>query len=174
MELIKPHAAYKKSFCEALAGFNRDGTTGFWNVWGKEIGEENVEEYIINTGFFEIWKKLPEWRVPSTTYRLVEEDSKTFLWCINVRHTLTNFLFRFAWHVWYAISPTERGKWYGTTLLAMTLPRIKKEIGLNKVLLTCDETNIASKKIIEKNGWVYENSEITEEWVVKLRYWIEL
>ena len=50
-----------------------------------------------------------------------------------------------------------------------------KSIGLNKVLLTCEENNIGSKKTILKNGGIYEKTVFCESDDVNLeRYWIEL
>lgn len=50
-----------------------------------------------------------------------------------------------------------------------------KEIGLSKVLLTCEETNVGSKKTILKNGGIYEKTVFCERDRVNLeRYWIEL
>ena len=51
----------------------------------------------------------------------------------------------------------------------------KPKLGLKKALVTCDKTNIASAKIIEKNGGVLENEIFVDEqagW--KKRYWINL
>ena len=50
-----------------------------------------------------------------------------------------------------------------------------RELGLHRVLVTCDEDNIGSKKIIEHNGGKLENAlEIEGEPVRKLRYWIDI
>ena len=48
-------------------------------------------------------------------------------------------------------------------------------MGIEKVRITCDVGNIASRKIIEKNGGVLD-SEIPnlETGVGKLRYWIDI
>lgn len=46
-----------------------------------------------------------------------------------------------------------------------------KELWLNKILITCDIDNIASKKVIEKNWWVFER--LTNDWKMN-RFWIEL
>ena len=46
-----------------------------------------------------------------------------------------------------------------------------KELGINKVLMTCDKTNIGSAKSIINNGGVLE-SEFEEDGVVEQRYWI--
>ena len=50
-----------------------------------------------------------------------------------------------------------------------------RELGLFRVLVTCDEDNIGSKKIIEHNGGMFENAiEIDGDPVKKLRYWIDI
>jgi predicted acetyltransferase len=50
-----------------------------------------------------------------------------------------------------------------------------KELGLDKVLLTCDEINIPSRKIIEANGGVFEDKRPNPDGGSdKLRYWIAL
>jgi len=46
---------------------------------------------------------------------------------------------------------------------------------LQRVLLTCNETNIGSRKIIESNGGQFENALVVDgQAVPKLRYWINL
>ena len=49
-----------------------------------------------------------------------------------------------------------------------------RDLGLRRVLVTCDETNIGSKKIIEYNGGVFENAVEAESPIKKLRYWIDI
>jgi predicted acetyltransferase len=50
-----------------------------------------------------------------------------------------------------------------------------KLLGLARVLLTCDEDNLGSRKIIESNGGELENIIAVEGWPVKARhYWINL
>ena len=59
-------------------------------------------------------------------------------------------------------------------LLCLGLEKAREQ-GLCSVLLTCDETNVGSKKIIEANGGHYENAVQQEDTSVKkLRYWIDL
>jgi predicted acetyltransferase len=49
-----------------------------------------------------------------------------------------------------------------------------KEKGIDRVLVTCNEDNIASAGVIRKNGGVYENSEWDDEdQSMTQRYWIE-
>jgi predicted acetyltransferase len=77
-------------------------------------------------------------------------------------------------HIGYEIRPSRRRQGYGTILLRLGLKKAR-EHGLDRVLLTCDETNIGSKKIIEANSGRYENAVQPEGTSVKkLRYWIDL
>ena len=51
-----------------------------------------------------------------------------------------------------------------------------KELGLDKVLLTCDVTNTASRKIIEGSGGVFEGTVPNPEMpnIDRARFWINL
>jgi len=49
------------------------------------------------------------------------------------------------------VRPTDRGQEYGTKLLAMTLEKAQ-QMGLNRVLVTCDADNWASTtRVIQNN-----------------------
>ncbi len=50
----------------------------------------------------------------------------------------------------YVISPSYRNKGYGTKFLNLILKKCK-ELGLSKVIITCNDENIGSRKIIENN-----------------------
>jgi predicted acetyltransferase len=54
-------------------------------------------------------------------------------------------------HIGYDVRPSERGKGCGTRLLRLTLQKAR-ELGLDDVLITADEGNAASWKVIERNG----------------------
>jgi len=54
-------------------------------------------------------------------------------------------------HLGYAVVPWKRGRGYATQALALLLP-VARELGLPRVLVTCDEGNAASRRVIEANG----------------------
>lgn len=91
-----------------------------------------------------------------------------------LRHLLTPTLEDIGGHIGYNIRPSERGKGYGTLILALTLD-CARELGLSRVLLTCDTDNIRSARVIMRNGGV-----LTSEGYSPLRgarvsrYWIAL
>lgn len=49
------------------------------------------------------------------------------------------------------VRPTERRKGYGTQSLTLALG-LAREVGLKRVLITCDADNRASGRVIEANG----------------------
>jgi predicted acetyltransferase len=77
-------------------------------------------------------------------------------------------------HIGYLIRPSERLHGYGKEMLRLGLQKAR-QFGLTRVLVTCDENNISSQKVIEYNGGRFENSILVEGSPVrKLRYWIDL
>lgn len=115
--------------------------------------------------------KLPEGFVPSTFLfafvgqRIIEQ--------VMIRHWLNDFLRRIGGHIGYGVVPSERGKGYAAKMLKESLV-IAGIMGLSQVLVTCDETNIASRKVIEGAGGVFEGfSDQGEEAPKKRLYWLQ-
>lgn len=112
-----------------------------------------------------------EGTVPMTTFWLVREDNK-ILGESRLRHSLTPSLEKEGGHIGYNIRPSERRKRYGTLILALTLEKTFEK-GITRVLVTCDNDNIASAKIIQKNGGILENETISDRSGKMIsRYWI--
>lgn len=78
---------------------------------------------------------------------------------INVRWNLTEEMKRFGGNIGYGIRPTERRKGYNKINLYLGLLEAKK-IGLDKVMLDCETSNIASSKTMESLGGVLDRTEI--------------
>lgn len=120
-------------------------------------------------------------RVPHTTYWLIHEDDADqaqWLGRVDIRHQLNDYLRRIGGHIGYVIAPSARKQGYGTKMLALALEKIRAghpQLDSDQALLTCDETNLASKKIIETNGGVFAGyTEQAPPLPRKLRYWIPL
>ena len=76
-------------------------------------------------------------------------------------------------NIGYAIRPSERRKGFGTLILRLTLEKAKN-IGLTRVLVTCDADNVASRKIIERNGGVLAGQVVSEHTgKLVMRYFID-
>lgn len=131
-------------------------------------------QYIEVSRQFEDPLTVPKNRVQATQFLYVRKADRRVVGMIQVRHYLNDYLAQFAGHIGYSIRPSERRKGYAKAMLAAALPYCK-EIGLKKVLITCDDGNIASEKTILANGGVYESTvfEADENVDVK-RFWIDI
>jgi predicted acetyltransferase len=92
---------------------------------------------------------------------------------VSIRYELNEFLSRVGGHVGYGVAPSHRRKGYASEILAQALIILRAE-GVDRVLVTCDDSNVASAKTIEQNGGVLDSilpPEDGEEAV--RRYWIE-
>lgn len=110
--------------------------------------------------------------VPDSVYFCLDIDRNIFVGAVNIRHYLNESLYKSGGHIGDGIRPSERRKGYATAMIGLALEKCK-ELGINKVLMTCDKTNIGSAKSITNNGGVLE-SEFEEDGVVEQRYWITL
>lgn len=109
--------------------------------------------------------------VNSTLFFLMEDDK--ILGAIQVRHHIDHPNLRDAgWHIGYGIRPSERRKWYATKMLGLWLKEAKK-LGIDKVLISCDDDNIASEKVIINNGGIFRK-EVEKDWEMLKTYWITL
>jgi len=91
-----------------------------------------------------------------------------------LRHALNDFLRRIGGNIGFVVVPGHRRRGYATQMLRHGLDLASSK-GMEKVLVTCDEDNVASRRTIEKCGGVYEGSTSRpEDSVAKRRYWISL
>jgi predicted acetyltransferase len=167
MRLVKPNKKYANSWYNALKEFNAENADGFWNI---PFPPKDFEEYQQRCSDHSKGKNLPANWVQASTFWLIDNDK--FIGHTNIRHELTKKLKNYGGNIGYYIRPSERKKGYGTKILELALKKAKK-IGLNKVLITCSDNNIASQKIIEKNGGKLRNKVETKDGLIR-RYYINL
>lgn len=176
MELRLPSAEYKASFIEAVREYQEYPTHTFrdekYRLLSTSELESDFDAFISREASNRRGENLPEGHVPCTDYWLI--DNEEFIGRVSIRHHLNDALLRLGGHIGYDIRPGRRGRGYGNAILRLTLPKAK-ELGIKRALVTCDATNIASRKIIEKNGGVLENRVGNPETGIdKLRFWIAL
>lgn len=172
--LVLPNVKYKKSFLEDFFG-RRSKTDLPHNSWGKYLDKKLLKKDF--TGFVKFFlsqrtgKNLPKGYVPQTVFWLV--DKNKILGTLSLRHKLTPHLKIIGGHIGYEITPKFRGQGYGKLILKMGLKKAKA-LGIKNALITCDITNLKSKKVIEANGGKFASQvEQGQDNPKKLRYWIK-
>lgn len=117
---------------------------------------------------------LAAWQVPCTTFFLRDTRSGDLAGFLSLRHRLTEGLCREGGHIGYAIAPAYRRQGWATYMLHLGLIKAR-EIGLTRVLLTCNKKNIASARVMQNNGGVLDSELYNEEEKkTTQRYWIAL
>ncbi len=112
--------------------------------------------------------ELPDGMVPATF--LVAEVDGELVGRVSIRHELNDWLRRIGGHIGYCVRPAHRRRGYATEILRQSLV-VARAVGVERVLVTCDDANIASARTIERCGGVLENI-VDGAGSPKRRYWI--
>ncbi|MBR7041030.1 MAG: GNAT family N-acetyltransferase [Clostridia bacterium] len=111
--------------------------------------------------------------VPDSVFFLLDEDRDRLLGAVNICHYLNEALLKEGGHIGDGIRPSERRKGYATRMIGLALDECRK-LGITRVLMTCEKTNVGSAKSIIRNGGVLENEFVNSDGEVEQRYWIDL
>jgi predicted acetyltransferase len=172
-ELVLPDVRVRESFLEAMREVIAEGNraeaatmgseqTRFGAAWKSPDGFADYVATVRADGAETTPRRIGI--VPHTTWWWVDEDD--YLGRISLRHRLTEFLLEVGGHVGYYVRPSRRRRGHATAMLRAVLPHAAA-LGLERVLVTCDETNVGSRRVIEAAGGVLEDQR-----GVKLRYWV--
>lgn len=168
--LVKPDLSYadeiikykEESLAESpvingSAGLDRFSSI---EIWFEELKKRSCE----NT--------VPKGLVPSSTYLAVREKDNYIVGMIDIRHYLNEYLTQVGGNIGYGVRKTERNKGYAKQMLKLALEKCK-DLKIKKVLITCDEDNIASEKVIlSANAKLEDIRNVDGE--NKKRFWIDL
>jgi predicted acetyltransferase len=181
--LVDPHIRYHRSYLvasdeSAASGDSRDGD----GVWREEAddsyaGFEFTRKGLEDPARFEalvahrLRAKEPDaprrsdW-VPCTFVWMVD-DPDTDIGSVAIRHELNDYLLDRGGHIGYSVRPSARRQGHATAALRQSLGVARGAIGLDRVLVTCQDDNAASRAVIEASGGVYEDTRDHTR-----RYWI--
>ncbi len=172
MKLIEPSMEYEKELLSyrddfLASGESMDGTGSLGHY-------ATVAEWLEKIELYKDPATVPADKVQATQYMFVRESDGEVVGMLQLRHYLNDCLEKYAGHIGYSVRPSERKKGYATEMLAAALP-ICKGLGLDRVMVSCRDTNEGSRRTILNNGGVYESTAYEPDRKVSLqRYWIEL
>ena len=172
IKLVKLSYDYKDQLVDMLTEWKEDIETNHtdpspWMIFRNDFN--HFDYYLEN---LEIKEETDDGRVPDTTLFCLDTDRNIFVGAVNIRHYLNEGLLRTGGHIGDGIRPSERRKGYATAMLKLALIECKK-MGIDRVLMSCDKSNIGSAKSIINVGGVLEN-EVEENGKIVQRYWIQL
>lgn len=157
--------AYRQAMLDA--GSSMDGTGSLRRL-------ENPEDWLAQNAQYASDETVPEGKVPSTQFVCVREADGRIVGMIQVRHRFNDFLRLYGGHIGYSVRPDERRKGYASWMLDHALPYCR-ELGLDRIMISCLADNEASRRTILRCGGTYESTVHEPQANVDLqRYWIEL
>ncbi len=167
--LIEPTPGMRTEYLEMIEEYQRQGETISFHV----LAQESFPDYLEKVTNLARNVNIPDGLVAMTSYWLTLHG-KVIIGESRLRHYLNPELKIEGGHIGYAIRPSMRRRGYGALILDLTLDKARN-MGLQRVLVTCDTDNIGSARIIEKNGGILESYTISPESGKQIsRYWIEI
>lgn len=157
MKLVQLNDGHYPSFLKMAYSFYQAGE-GFKEY--KDYSRTQFMDYLAKMEREKLAIDYQTPRVPQIRYWAVDEE-KNLLGLINFRPILQDNLLIVGGHIGYKVAPFARSRGLASFMLAKVL-RIAREYGLATALLTTDYDNIASQKVILKNGGVFKKKVFDE------------
>lgn len=170
IRLVPPSVSRHAAFVDCLADFAgtaMDGSSIF-DLTSPPVDDGVFIDFVTarlaaedpSTELEEPWVHCTSrWIVPA-------DGSDEILGFLAIRHCLNRFLFDRGGHIGYSVRPSARRRRIAGAALALGLEEARN-LGVGPVLITCDETNVGSRRAVEGAGGQLENS--VEG---KLRFWV--
>lgn len=149
MQLRRLEVKDKEAFSRAVAGFPDEPHFKF--IPSFDPSNLIFEDILKKLSEFEEGVNLPQGFVPDTLLFAFNESGAIVGRC-SIRHELNDFLTKYAGHIGYGVLPEFRRRGYASRILKQALEFCGRELGLKRILITCDEDNVGSIKTIENNG----------------------
>jgi len=179
LRLVQPDPSYHDSYVEALRELAWEGNSHYLElvlpaepgVPGADYTLRRLTDPAVFAEFCVFTRGLDDDDVP----RPAGWVTGTYLWMvveeevvgrISLRHELTPWLLEVGGHIGYAVRPSARRRGHARAALGLMLG-VAADRGIDPVLVTCDDDNVGSRRVIEDNGGVLEDVRNH-----KMRFWL--
>ena len=170
IELVAPAENYRDTFLDAMREFQREGLP-WWKGPELDLAERDFAAFVALRLADAVDRGEPH--VPKTHFWALSADGR-FVGRIAVHHRLHDALRREGGHIGYDTVPSCRGRGVATAMLRHVLP-FARRLGLGEVLITCNDSNAGSIRVIESNGGVlHDVRSLAPDRPAKRYYWIAL
>jgi predicted acetyltransferase len=171
IELVPPADRCRESFLRALREFQREGLP-WWTGGDLAVAERDFAAFVARK--LADANRIADGLVRKTHLWAVLSGRDEVVGRISIHHELNDALRVEGGHIGYDTVPSFRGRGVATEMLRQALP-VARALGLDSVLLTCDDTNAASIRVIERNGGTLrETRTLGANRPRKRYYWIAL
>jgi predicted acetyltransferase len=168
LELRTLRTEDEKSFRRAVAEFEHEIPP--WQFAFGFDGASAFSEYVQQLEGHSRGIGVPVNFVPNTFFVGVVND--VIVGRLSLRHSLNDTLARVGGHIGYGVVPSQRRRGYATDMLRQAIP-ICASLGIARALITCDQHNVGSRKVVEACGGRFEGIiECPDSGIPKLRYWL--
>ena len=166
---VVPNEEYLPSYMEAYEEYQKNNVTTYF------FSDASSTDIFAKFDNYRYERNLPPNRVGQDIYWLVDDERGYFIGQIAVRHRLNDALLLRGGHIGYGIRYSEWNRGYGTKMLSLALEKAK-ELHLTDVLITCNDDNPASARVMEKNGFVMKDKVLAYsaengKEILTRRYW---
>ena len=170
--LIKPSIAYKEQILNMVNEWAHYNATHQTDPSPRSIFNKDYSNFKKYLDEFVQEENSPQpGFVPATTYFALDKERNVIVGAIQIRHFLNKHLRNSGGHIGDGVRPSERRKGYATEMIRLALEKCK-EIGIDRVMISCNESNIGSKKSILNNGGIFERTVIEDNEKIEI-YWID-
>ncbi len=149
-ELILPRPEYEPSYGAYIRELGSEERYPF----PLDFEHGDFAALLSRLGDFADGRNLPAGFVPATTFWLVHGGE--LVGVSNLRHHLNDRIRLNGGHIGLGVRPSYRGRGLGNLLLALTIQEARKK-GIAQVHIHCHKSNVASARMIARNGGVLDS-----------------